>query len=158
MYTYTLAFIKKGSQILMINREKKPWKGCWNGLGGKLQPGENGIQSVIRELFEETGYHIHESIIKDSGYLTWNSFDANGQGLYIYLIDGYHLPLLATPLQTSEGILDWKEVDWIIDPTNLGVAHNISSFLPYVLSSDLRYHYHCHFEGDRLISVTKELI
>lgn len=158
MYAYTLAFIKKGNHILMVNREKKPWKGCWNGLGGKLKQGEDGIQSVIRELYEETGYHIDESLIKDCGYLTWNSFDANGQGLYIYLIDGDKLNDLATPLQTSEGILDWKEVNWIIDPTNLGVAHNIPYFLPYVISSNDRYHYHCHFEGDRLISVTKEMI
>ena len=158
MYAYTLAFIQKENHILMINREKKPWKGCWNGLGGKLHAHENPKTSVIRELFEETKYTITVDQIKDCGYLTWNTFDANGQGLYLYLIDGNNLDNLQTPLSTDEGILDWKEITWIIDPANFGVAHNIKHFLPFMLTSNERYHYHCHFEEETLVSVTKELI
>jgi 8-oxo-dGTP diphosphatase len=158
MYAYTLAFIQKEDHILMINREKKPWKGCWNGLGGKLKVGEDPVNSVIRELFEETSYQITSEQVKDCGYLTWNTFDANGQGLYLYLIDGKHLPDLKTPMHTAEGILDWKMISWINDDANVGVAHNIKYFLPTMISSNHRYHYHCHFEGETLVSVTKELI
>ena len=158
MYTYNLGFIKYQNQILMINRKKKPWLGCWNGLGGKLQKDEDPIASLKRELNEETGLIIHDDEIKDCGYLTWNSFDANGQGLYLYLIELKHPFELKGPLLTDEGILDWKEIDWIIDPANLGVAHNIRHFLPIMLSDETRYHYHCTFESDRLVLVEKEAI
>ncbi len=156
MYTYTLGFIKKNEKILMINRKKKPWMGCWNGLGGKIIQGEDPMMSLIRELKEETGLTIEPSQIKDGGYLTWNTFDANGQGLYLYLIEMRKEDILSTPIKTDEGILDWKHIDWIIDSSNFGVAHNIKHFLPTLLSSSDRYHYHCTFEADRLLSVSKE--
>ena len=158
MFTYTLGFIKYKNQILMINRKKKPWLGCWNGLGGKLKDNEDQKSSLKRELQEETGLIISDEEIKDCGYLTWNSFDAHGQGLYIYLIELKNAVSIDVPKQTDEGILDWKDIDWIIDPSNLGVAHNIRFFLPTVLHDQNRYHYHCTFDGDRLISVSKELI
>lgn len=156
MYTYTLGFIKKENQILMINRKKKPWMGCWNGLGGKLFFNEEPLESLIREIREETGLIITQHQIKDCGYLTWNTFDANGQGLYLYLIEVDDD--LITPILTDEGILDWKEDTWLLDPSNLGVAHNIRYFLPTMLRSNDRYHYHCTFENERLISVSKEKI
>lgn len=156
MYTYTLGFVKNGNQILMVNREKKPWLGCWNGLGGKIMNNETPEACMIRELQEETGLVITDSHLKSCGTLTWNSFDAHGQGLYLFLIDGSNL-FLNTPLSTEEGILDWKAIDWIINPDNLGVAHNIKHFLPNMLQDNHRYHYHCTFQYDVLISVTKEL-
>lgn len=156
MYTYTLGFVKKENQVLMVNREKKPWLGCWNGLGGKIMKHETPEACMMRELQEETGLVISPRHLKFCGTLTWNSFDANGQGLYLFLIDGSDLSL-NTPVSTEEGILDWKAVDWIIHPDNLGVAHNIKHFLPNMLQDDHRYHYHCTFQYDVLISVTKEL-
>jgi 8-oxo-dGTP diphosphatase len=158
MYTYTLAFIHKNNQFLLVNREKKPWKGCWNGLGGKIQTNETPIEGIIRELFEETGLKIREEYIKDCGILTWNTFDAHGQGLHLFLIHGNTLAKIDTPLSTEEGILDWKHLDWIIDPNNYGVAHNIRFFLPTMLHENIRYHYHCIFENDTLIQVTKEVM
>lgn len=158
MYTYTLAFIHLNHQVLMVNREKKPWKGCWNGLGGKIKPNETPIDSIIRELLEETGLHIQIEHIKDCGILTWNTFDAHGQGLHLFLIDGNNLNKLNTPISTEEGILDWKSLDWIIDPSNYGVAHNIRHFLPTMIHENQRYHYHCTFENDQLIQVTKEVM
>lgn len=158
MFTYTLGFIKYQNQILMINRKKKPWLGCWNGLGGKLFHDEDPLLSLKREVKEETGLIINDDEIKDCGYLTWNSFDANGQGLYLFLIELKQKSDLIGPLSTDEGILDWKEIDWIMDHANLGVAHNIRYFLPVILNDNRRYHYHCIFEGDRLISVEKEII
>lgn len=158
MFTYTLGFIKKGNDILLINRNKKPWKGCWNGLGGKIEHGETPIMSMIREIHEESGIELHVNQIEEKGYLTWNSFTADGQGLYLFLIhldDDYNLKL---PKVTDEGILDWKPIDWILDPDNYGVSHNIPHFLPTMLSSTNLYHYHCTFEDRILVSVSKEEI
>ncbi|MDO9629097.1 MAG: 8-oxo-dGTP diphosphatase [Acholeplasmataceae bacterium] len=158
MYNYTLGFIKRKDEILLVNREKKPWKGSWNGVGGKINNHEEILVCIIREVEEETGIKVLSTQIEDKGYLTWNSFDANGNGLHIFLI---HLPddfIYPTPILTNEGILDWKKIEWINDFDNYGVAHNIPYFLPTVLEESDRYHYHCTFSERALISVTKEKI
>jgi 8-oxo-dGTP diphosphatase len=158
MYTYTLGFIKRKDEILLVNREKKPWKGSWNGVGGKLISNETIESCIIREIEEETGIKVLPNQIEDKGYLTWNSFDAMGQGLHIFLItlpDDYQY---LTPISTKEGILDWKKINWINDFENYGVADNIPYFLPTVLSKKDRYHYHCTFNDKVLVSVTKEKI
>jgi 8-oxo-dGTP diphosphatase len=156
MYSYTLGFIKRNDEILLINREKNPWKGCWNGLGGKLELNELPQASMIREIEEETGIKLSPEQVIDKGYLTWNVFDANGEGLYIFLIEIASTFSFETPLKLREGILDWKKIDWIIDYENYGVADNIPYFLPYVLNEKKNYHYHCTFVGRELKSVTKE--
>jgi 8-oxo-dGTP diphosphatase len=37
-----------------MNREFPPWMGCWNGIGGKLEPDESPLESMKREIIEET--------------------------------------------------------------------------------------------------------
>lgn len=155
-YTYTLAFIVYQDQILLVNRKKKPWLGAWNGLGGKIKEDEHPLDSLIRELYEEMGHRFKKEDITYKGTLTWNSFDAHGQGLYLYVIR-LDQPLdIKIPQVTDEGILDIKKVDWIMDPLNMGIAHNIPYVLPLILESSTCYHFHCIFQDKQLISVTKE--
>ncbi|MBU1094101.1 MAG: 8-oxo-dGTP diphosphatase [Firmicutes bacterium] len=158
MHIYTLGFIKRNDEILMVNREKSPWKGSWNGVGGKRDVNETALECIIREIDEETGIQVHLDQIKDKGDLTWNSFDALGNGLHIFLIELPSTYIYQTPKKVREGILDWKKIEWINDFENYGVAHNIPYFLPTVLNEADRYHYHCTFEDRYLKSVSKEKI
>lgn len=48
-------FNSDGSEVLVCRREKPPYQGCYNFVGGKLEPGEDGFSGAYRELFEETG-------------------------------------------------------------------------------------------------------
>ena len=42
--------------VLMCIRSKNPYKGKLNFVGGKVEPGEDGVTAAYRELEEETGY------------------------------------------------------------------------------------------------------
>lgn len=41
--------------VLMCLRQKDPYKGLYNAVGGKLENNETFMESCYRELFEETG-------------------------------------------------------------------------------------------------------
>lgn len=49
-----LCMIKDGDKYLLQNRVKKDWQG-YTFPGGHVEPGESIVQSVIREIKEETG-------------------------------------------------------------------------------------------------------
>lgn len=42
-------------KILLCKRTKDPYKGLYNFVGGKVEPGESSEQAAYRELQEETG-------------------------------------------------------------------------------------------------------
>lgn len=47
-------FNKDCSKLLMCVRRKEPYKGLSNLVGGKVEPGEDGMDAAYRELYEET--------------------------------------------------------------------------------------------------------
>lgn len=152
MYLYTLAFLKYKETILLLNRNKKPWKGSWNGVGGKRQGNESPLDCIIREIEEETTIQVDPHQVQDCGILTWTAFDAIGTGLHLFLVELESCEL-RTPVKTDEGILDWKDIPWILDFENQGVAQNIPYFLPTILHSKAKYHFHCTFENKHLVRV-----
>ncbi len=158
MYQYTLAFIIKNDKVLLLNRNFNPWKGCWNGVGGKIENNETIDDSMLREIREETGLNLDNSQIKYKGTVTWNSFEAEGEGLYLYICHLSESQHVSTPFVFDEGILEWKPLDWALDLENLGVASNIPIFLSHALKSNKPHDYHCIFEGNHLIDVKIEEI
>ena len=50
-----LVYNNTQDKILMCKREKEPYKGKLNLVGGKLEPNENELNAAYRELQEETG-------------------------------------------------------------------------------------------------------
>jgi len=153
-YLYTLCFIKQGDKILMLNRNKAPWLGIWNGVGGKRQADESPLECIHREIIEETNINIDIDQLIDKGFVTWNDdFKTPSLGLHLFYTE---LPLsyqYITPIETKEGILSWKDIDWVNDKNNLGVSYNIPYFLDNILHSTDRFHYHCKFNGYQLLDV-----
>jgi len=43
------------SEVLMCKRQKDPYKGLYNLVGGKIEPNEDSLTAAYRELREETG-------------------------------------------------------------------------------------------------------
>lgn len=50
-----LVLNKEETKILMCKREKEPYKGMFNLVGGKVEENENELHAAYRELEEETG-------------------------------------------------------------------------------------------------------
>ena len=101
----TLCYLKADGKTLMIHRIKKEddmHQGKWNGLGGKLDPGETPEECAIREVFEESGLTIVDPILK--GILTFPKF-AKEEDWYafVFLAHKYRGQLI----ESSEGVLKW---------------------------------------------------
>jgi 8-oxo-dGTP pyrophosphatase MutT (NUDIX family) len=58
-------FIESNSDILLLHRHgSKPQGNTWGLPAGKIDPGEEPLESVVREIREETGYIISYDNIK----------------------------------------------------------------------------------------------
>ena len=63
-----MCLIRNGNMILVQNRTKKDWPGL-TLPGGKVEKDESVYQSVLREVYEETGLRLLSA--KDVGYIEW---------------------------------------------------------------------------------------
>ena len=127
MAGHTLCFIRRGDQLLMLNRNYAPCKGLWTGVGGKIEPGELPLQAALRETYEETGIELQEA--RFTGIVTFN-------GQYTIHVFIAVLPdevAYPTPHCSDEGVLDWKDSSWVLDPRNVGVPISLRHYLPEML-------------------------
>lgn len=51
----SVIFNKQKDEVLFCKRAKEPFKGLYNFVGGKVEPGEASFAAAYRELLEETG-------------------------------------------------------------------------------------------------------
>jgi 8-oxo-dGTP diphosphatase len=101
----TLCYLRSGGQTLMVHRIKKAndmHQGKWNGLGGKLEPGETPEECAQREITEESGLRAIHLALK--GLLTFPAF-ANEEDWYafVFVADEFEGELIDSP----EGVLQW---------------------------------------------------
>jgi len=148
---YTLAFIQRGDEFLVLNRNNPPNMGRWNGVGGKMEPSETPEQCVLREIYEETGLSLNA--VEYRGILIWEHLDEQGNPPQDRT--GTHLFYATFPADTSypelsvtpEGILAFKKATWLFDPANGGVASAVACILPNILRSSERFCYQLVFKS-----------
>lgn len=111
----------------MIHRIKKQndmHAGKWNGLGGKLEPGETPEECVIREVVEESGLRIKHPVLH--GVLTFPAFSQDEDWYaFVFTADEFEGELI----DSSEGELRWIP-DRELFQLNLWAGDLI--FLPWV--------------------------
>lgn len=136
----TLCYVRKDNQTLMLHRVKKEndmHQGKWNGLGGKIEPGETPEECAIREVREESGLVARN--VKLKGFLTFPLFDGQKDWyVFVFVIDRFTGQLIESP----EGHLEWIPNDRLLD-LNLWEGDRI--FLPWldreeIFSAKFVYH------------------
>ena len=70
--------VDDGGRLLLVRRANPPAQGLWSIPGGRVEPGEEGEQAVLRELVEETG--VVGVVMREVGTVTR---DAPGGGTYV---------------------------------------------------------------------------
>ncbi len=122
-------------RVLMIHRNARAddqHLGKYNGLGGKMETGEDIASCMRREIREEAGIECESMRLR--GTLNWPGFGKCGEDWlgFIFIIDRYRgEPLEANP----EGNLEWIERERLMElPMWEGDRH----FLPLVFDDDPR--------------------
>ncbi len=156
MNKYTICFIKQDSKVLLLNRENPRWMGRWNGIGGKIEQGETPDTCVLREVYEETGIKLTNVIYK--GTINTIIDNEKADEIYAFISEISKEIKFKTPIKSSEGILDWKELSWILHPQNTGVAEDIAYFFPTMLLKDEVYEHQCIFNKNSLIGFSQRII
>jgi 8-oxo-dGTP diphosphatase len=151
MAIVTLCFVKKEDKILMINRNKPPFMGMWNALGGHLEEGETPSQCAVREIYEESNVLVNNA--KLISISTWNYDDDE---IYVYVSElEKDFDISSYPLKISEGLIDFKDIDWIIHPKNYGVIEDLRIFINDIKNNQSN-NYHLVYDNSKLVEYIKK--
>lgn len=63
-YNCIMVYNSSRTKLLFCKRIKDPYKGKFNLVGGKIEPGESGDAAAYRELKEETGIGKEDITLK----------------------------------------------------------------------------------------------
>ena len=124
-----------GREVLLIHRNARDddqHLGKYNGLGGKIEPDEDVVAGMRREILEEAGIECGSMRLR--GTISWPGFGKAGEDWlgFVFIIDGWS----GTPFASNpEGTLEWVAVDRILE---LPLWEGDREFLPLVFDDDPR--------------------
>lgn len=114
-----------------MQRHKPPFANCWNGLGGKIEPGETPLTAIKRECAEETALTIgNPKLLLTCIYPKSNSIN-NQVTLHVF----YDSIAELSVKPNSEGCYAWKDLDFAMDANNKSIAgfSNLHQFIKEIL-------------------------
>ena len=102
------ALIRQGEQILLVQRKRPPFAGCWSLPGGSVELGETVEEALIREVREETGLEVRVSRLL--GYADGIQRDPEGRVQYHHVILYFEAHVTGGRLQAAD---DAAQVAWV---------------------------------------------
>jgi 8-oxo-dGTP diphosphatase len=119
-----LCFLIEQNQVLLIQRalNKKVYPNLWDGVGGKIEPGETPLQACCREFLEETGLTLANPVCIAVSTVLDRQHDAE-RLIFVFRADAHSGDLLK---QSPEGQLAWLDAAAI---TNLDFIPDIPIYL-----------------------------
>jgi 8-oxo-dGTP diphosphatase len=131
--TLGYVFSPDGRRVLMIHRNARAddaHLGKYNGLGGKLDAGEDVVAGLRREVREEAGIECDE--VQLAGTVSWPGFGKHGEDWFGFIFRVTRFT--GTPLTVNpEGALEWVEVERVPE---LPLWEGDRFFLPLVFDRD----------------------
>ncbi|MDY7084595.1 MAG: 8-oxo-dGTP diphosphatase [Actinomycetota bacterium] len=119
--------------VLMVRRDTRPddlHYGKYNGLGGKLEPDEDVVSGLRREIHEEAG--IDCTAVEMAGTISWPGFGRGGANWFGFLFRV--TAWTGTPLNgNDEGSLHWVPVKDVL-AGNVPMWESDRHFLPLVFA------------------------
>jgi 8-oxo-dGTP diphosphatase len=125
-----------GAQVLLVHRSRPGdvHAGKWNGLGGKLEAGEDVYSCLCRELREEAGIEVRSARLR--GTVSWPGFGDGGEDWFgfVFVVDAW---TGAIPLCNDDGPLQWHRIEALGD---LPMWEGDRLWLPLVFSDTPVFH------------------
>ncbi|HEX5691163.1 MAG TPA: 8-oxo-dGTP diphosphatase [Roseiflexaceae bacterium] len=145
-----------GAEVLLIHRNTRPddiHYGKYNGLGGKLDSGEDVVSGMRREIREEAGVEAEQLTLR--GTISWPGFGKNGQDWFgfIFRIDSWS----GTPLSGNhEGALEWMPLARLPE---LNMWESDRLWLPMVFERSARtFHGIMPYDNGKMVSWSYTLL
>lgn len=139
-----------GREVLMLHRnarEEDHHLGKYNGLGGKIEPDEDVLAGMRREIHEEAGIVCDELTLR--GTISWPGFGKHGEDWlgFVFVVTRFS----GTPFERNpEGTLEWVAVDRLHE---LSMWEGDREFLPLVFDGDPRpFHGVMPYRDGRMVS------
>lgn len=102
----TLLFLLRDDEILLAMKKRGFGQGRWNGVGGKIEPGETIEQATARECHEEIG--VQPGKLEKVAYLTFAFPDDTPDILaHVYTTREWE----GEPIETEEMAPQWFALD-----------------------------------------------
>lgn len=133
--TLGYALSPDGRRVLLVHRNARqddPHFGKFNGLGGKLEPGEDIVAGMRREIREEANLECDELRLR--GTINWPGFGKHGEAWFgfLFVIDRWHG---TPPPCNAEGSLEWHAIEEI---ASLPLWEGDRYFLPLLFDPAIR--------------------
>jgi 8-oxo-dGTP diphosphatase len=145
-----------GRRVLLVHRNKRPGDahlGKYNGLGGKVEAGEDVVACLSREIREEAG--IECEAVRLRGTVSWPGFGTHGEDWFgfIFLIDRFTGEPVA---ENADGPLEWVEIERV---EKLPMWEGDRYFLPLVFGPEARqFHGVMPYRDGRLVGWSYSVI
>lgn len=126
-YVVIILFNKDKDKLLLVKRNKKTYKDCWNGIGGKIEENETPLEAAKRECIEETNISLENpKLLVTYVYPESNIMNSN---THLHVI--YDFVQEVAVKDNYEGHYEWKNIDFVMDTYNQEIAglSNLNQFV-----------------------------
>ena len=121
-------FLTDGDRVLLIRREKEPYKGAFTVPGGKKEKGETFFDACVREMEEETGLIVNDPHVRGIAHVVQEETAKEVVSVY-FAARSYR----GTLRESDEGALVWAPIPACFDMP--GINPFFLKIAPHVFSS-----------------------
>jgi 8-oxo-dGTP diphosphatase len=117
-YVTGFLFTSDKRHVVLIRKNKPEWqKGCWNGVGGKIEAGEMPLEAMIREFKEETDMDVSEwkefAVLESSDFKVY-FFSSNAILPEVHTVTDERVDVIALSMLEENRIPHIQNLKWLI--------------------------------------------